>query len=168
MSTWVRLIANNEDGDVTWNDVQILIDRYVEYGKPSPSKAQEAHDTLNQVWRQYFEEAGKVQKLTPDVCCDILKKQGKEITNKIQHDFFSLIFDAVDANKDNKLQEEEFIVFHKILGLHDKALATETFHGVDSDKDGVLNREEFLAATEEFFVGNDEQSPARFIFGPLI
>jgi len=168
ISTWVKRFDTNDEGCITWNDFQKMIDRYIEYGNPSPSKAQQARDTFAKIWKQYFEEIAKVQKVTAEVYCDMLKNQGKASIDKTQRDFFGLVFDVIDTNQDNKVQKEEFIVFHKILGLYDEALATETYNKINVSGDGAMSREEFFAATKEFCVGNDEHTPFRFLFGPLI
>jgi len=168
ITTWVTRFDKDKDGVVSWGDFNRMADRYVKYGKPSPDKEKHARDTIQEIWKKYFEEASKTQSITADVYCDMLKALGKESIDATQNEFFSLLFDVVDPNRDGKLQPEEFLVFHKILGLKDEALTTETFLAINTAKDGAMSKDEFLVATKEFCVGNDELSPFRLLFGPLL
>jgi len=153
------------NGYLTRDDFHRLAALYAKIGNPTPSKAKRMREILNEVWDKYYEEASKKQRLTPDAFADAIQGPGDAAACA---EFFNLMFDVLDVNDDNNIDRSEFGLFHKIMGITDARLTAETFDAIDTNKDGVISREEFVAAGHEYWDGADEQSPYRFLYGPLL
>jgi hypothetical protein len=54
------------------------------------------------------------------------------------------------------------------LGILDSDFVGEVFKNMDTNHNGSLSKDEFNTFGSEFFFGTDQNSPARFFFGPLI
>ena len=61
----------------------------------------------------------------------------------------------------------EFINFYKIVGL-DAKTAEHTFAILDIEYQGKLTQEQFVTAGIDFFNSDDESSPSKFLWGPLL
>ncbi len=79
-----------------------------------------------------------------------------------------LIFAAIDANHDNGVSPGEFHNYFVSMGVTDSVFTEMVFKAMDTDSDGDLSNQEFTNFGKEFFLSNDESSPSRFFFGPLI
>ena len=79
-----------------------------------------------------------------------------------------LIFDAIDTNKDHEIGLDEFTAYFQSLGINDSKATSEIFSTMDMDDNGVITLDEFSAFGLEFFTGQNQTSPARFFFGPLL
>jgi Ca2+-binding EF-hand superfamily protein len=76
------------------------------------------------------------------------------------------MFDALDANNDGKISEEEFR--QVVTGWKGSDADTaEIFPKLDLDSDGYISRDEFARHWHEFWTGDDESSPSQFLFGPI-
>jgi len=121
------------------------------------------------VWEHYLK--GVVSdgtKLTEPVFVEAMKKQLH--STKLKETLagpLPLYFYAVDANGDGLIQEDEFALFFKIFGL-DPALAPASFKAIDTNHDGSISLDEFVTAGTDFFTSEDESSPSKYFWGPLI
>ncbi len=79
-----------------------------------------------------------------------------------------LIFAAIDANHDDGVSPTEFHNYFVSMGVTDSAFTEMVFSAMDADGDGDLSNEEFTNFGQQFFLSNDESSPSRFFFGPLV
>jgi hypothetical protein len=79
-----------------------------------------------------------------------------------------LVFSAIDANHDDGVSPAEFHNYFVSLGVTDESFTNMVFSAMDADGDGDLSNEEFTKFGQAFFLSNDESSPSRFFFGPLI
>lgn len=65
------------------------------------------------------------------------------------------------------IQKDEFELFFDIIGL-DPKLAGATFEAIDTNHDGQLSLDEFVTAGVDFFTSEDEASPNKLFWGPLV
>ena len=121
-----------------------------------------------QVWEKYLKDDNKGQALNQDAFIETLKKQ---VSDPKLRDTLAgslpLFFSAVDANSDGFIQEDEFKLFFQILGL-DPNMAPATFQAIDTNNDGQLSLDEFVTAGVDFFTSEDESSPNKLFWGPLV
>ena len=76
-------------------------------------------------------------------------------------------FKIADQNNNGTIEENEFIdIFSSSLGAS-RSDIEKVFRGLDSDNSGALTRDEYDAALSEFFYGDDPNSLAAHLFGPL-
>ena len=119
---------------------------------------------LLQVWEKYLKDSTGGAALNQDAFIATLKKQVQDPSMK---DTLPLFFSAIDANSDGMIQKEEFELFFDIIGL-DPKMAGPTFEAIDTNHDGQLSLEEFVTAGVDFFTSEDETSPNKLFWGPLV
>jgi len=107
------------------------------------------------------------QALTLPVFTEALKKQDKKALHDTVSGPLPLFFGAVDANGDGQIQADEFALFFQIIGLNPD-LATDSFKAIDTNNDGQLSLDEFVTAGTDFFTSEDEKSPSKYFWGPLV
>src|SRR6218665_3875133 len=78
------------------------------------------------------------------------------------------LFTLMDLNNDGYLQENEYQTYPEQLAVHDASYAREALRTMDVNGDGKLSLEEFCNAFWDFFFSDDEKSPNKFFFGPLV
>lgn len=169
LKTYFKRIDFDKDGAITRNDFEGMANRFVESEKLDAARGADLKNKLVQVWEQYLK--GVVSdgtKLTESVFVETVKKQlHSEKLKEALAGPLPLFFSAVDANADGKIQADEFALFFQILGI-DPALAPQSFHAIDTNHDGDISLDEFVTAGTEFFTSEDESSPSKFFWGPLL
>ena len=81
----------------------------------------------------------------------------------------SLVFELLnffDTDEDGVLGADEFVNFYGLFG-RSAAMARQVFVGLDRDSDGRITVEELMLMAQEFFQGDDPQSPGNSLFGFL-
>ena len=120
------------------------------------------------MWEKYLKDVGHGQALTEPVFVETMKKQ---INDPHLKDTLAgplpLFFSAVDANDDGQIQEDEYALFFQILGL-DPSMGPASFRAIDTNNDGNLSKDEFITAGVDFFTSQDESSPNKLFWGPLL
>ena len=120
-----------------------------------------------QVWDKYLNAVNSTG-ISKDAFIDTMKKWVKEPSMKTTWEGpLPLFFQAVDANDDGFISEEEYAEFFKILGLNPK-LASASFKAIDTNNDGLLSKDEFRVAGTDFFLSEDSKCPTKFFWGPLV
>ena len=121
-----------------------------------------------QVWEKYLKDGTGGQAINQADFISTLKKQVQDpALRKVLAGPLPLFFAAVDANSDGMIQKDEFELFFEIIGL-DPKMAGDTFQAIDTNHDGQLSLDEFVTAGVEFFVSEDETSPHKLFWGPLV
>jgi Ca2+-binding EF-hand superfamily protein len=120
------------------------------------------------VWDKYLKDSQGGAALNQDAFIATLKAQVSDpALRQTLAGPLPLFFSAVDANGDGQIQEDEFKLFFDILGL-DANFAPATFKAIDTNNDGQLSLDEFVAAGVDFFTSDDESSPNKLFWGPLV
>lgn len=76
------------------------------------------------------------------------------------------VMDVIDANGDGLLSLDELTRWFNAYGVCSDD-AERIFRRLDIDGDGVLNRLEIQRAIDDFYRGDDPDSPANLLFGPI-
>lgn len=168
MKTYFARIDFDKDGSITQKDFEGMAKRFIESEKLDEKKGADLKDKLLQVWEKYLKGVAGDKSLTQPLFIEAMKKQvnNPELRGTLAGPL-PLFFHAVDANNDGMIQSEEFALFFQILGL-DPKMAPDSFKAIDTNSDGQLSLEEFVAAGTEFFLGEDESSPSKLFWGPLV
>ena len=77
-----------------------------------------------------------------------------------------LMFEAMDADGDDRITVDEYRTYLKVCGL-DASGADAFFAHADLDEDGRVTRDEMTHAVEEYLVSDDPAAGGNFLFGPL-
>jgi len=142
-----------------------MADRYDKSGQGTEAKHLQMRAALLKFWDDYMAVAGP---MTLDQYIDGHKKFGKAEFRKMIANFYSIFFDSVDFDGKGVIGLREFtIYFTHIMGL-DPLMAVDTFAAIDTNRDGKLTRAEYLASADDFFTGEDVNSPNRLFWGPLL
>ena len=125
--------------------------------------------SVSQVWNEFHKGAATDGKsLTQDqLIASILKRRTDPKFTEALKQFMTLEFHEIDVNKDGFIQLDEYTIMFKFRGI-DAAHAPASFAAIDTNNDGVISLDEFLWAIVDFFTGEDEKSPSRLFWGPLV
>ena len=80
---------------------------------------------------------------------------------------FTFWFNAIDSDGNGQIDIDEFISVFNLFGFNAEQ-AIITFQAMDTDHDGVLSLEEYVRAGNDYITGEDESSPFKYFFGPLV
>jgi Ca2+-binding EF-hand superfamily protein len=168
IKTYFHRIDFDKDGAITQKDFEAMSDRFVSAEKLDAARGKQLKEKLLTVWDKYLKSVAGGKSLTESVFIEAIKKQKNE--HHLKETFggpLPLFFSAVDANNDGQIQEDEFTLFFQILGL-DASLAPASFKAIDENNDGQLSLAEFVQAGTDFFTSEDEKSPSKLFWGPLV
>jgi len=117
-----------------------------------------------------FTDGDTEKPLTEDKFVESLRKHVQDPAfSENLRDPLTIAFKAVDANDDGSIHVEELMFFYEIIGFKDdKQLGQEAFDALDTNKSGAITLDEWVAAGIDFFTGNDESSPGKLFWGPLV
>jgi Ca2+-binding EF-hand superfamily protein len=168
MKTYFQRIDFDKDGAITQKDFEGMADRFVSAEKLDGKRGAELKTKLLQVWEKYLKGAQDGKAINQETFIATLKKQ---VTDPSLREALAgplpLFFSAVDANGDGMIQADEFELFFSIIGL-DPKMAPATFAAIDTNNDGSLSLDEFVTAGVDFFTSEDQNSPNKLFWGPLV
>jgi Ca2+-binding EF-hand superfamily protein len=168
MKTYFQRIDFDKDGAITQKDFEGMAERFVKCEKLDSVRGEELKKKLLQVWEKYLKGAEGGNALNQQAFIDTLKKQVSDPSlHQVLAGPLPLFFSAVDANGDGMIQADEFELFFSIIGL-DPKMAPETFKAIDTNHDGSLSLDEFVTAGVDFFTSEDQNSPNKLFWGPLV
>jgi Ca2+-binding EF-hand superfamily protein len=82
------------------------------------------------------------------------------------HDTHSVLFDAIDTNKDGHICLEEFKTYFFVIAPEtSEADVIRSFNAIDVNRNRKISRKEFLAAAEDFLTGVEETHVSNVFFG---
>jgi len=115
---------------------------------------------------KYFENK---ERLTIDEFVDSIGRQryDPELMKRdegVMRGFFFLM----DINCDGYLQKDEFESIFAKLGVQDTSFAEEAFKALDVNGGGKLSVKAYIDGFHDFFYSQDENSPNKHFFGPLV
>jgi len=170
MRAHFRCLDTNQDGVLTRKDFEDMADRYEHLDRLSKEKGRQMRTAFLNYWDGLIGDQAKIQPITAQVYIEFQMKMGKKKIREHGRAIESLLFDIMDVNNDGFISPAEFEFWFKVVAPveHYEEMAKETFRAIDINHDNKLSREEYMAAVAEFFTGEDEQSPFRFLWGPLL
>ncbi|GJQ81315.1 putative calcium ion binding protein [Trypoxylus dichotomus] len=168
MRTFHGILDVNKDGVISFDDFQLLADRFVNLGHMSEDRAQEFRGLIKKIWEKQWGEIGPYNLVTVEQYLeDMLHVVNDKERAKKVHSFLPYLFEALDKDKTGEITLEEYKLFFECLGLSDED-AVFTFRVIDTNADGKINKKEFLHYGKEFFLCEDEAKISKYFWGPLI
>ena len=120
------------------------------------------------MWETFFKDLTDGKPLNKEAYIEANKKNVKsEHFRSLVYEVFRLWFASIDANEDGIIQEEEFVRFFKAIDL-DSDSAKLTFQSLDSNQDGLVSLDEYVTAGMDFITSEDESTPGKLFWGPLV
>ncbi|XP_069683860.1 sarcoplasmic calcium-binding protein [Periplaneta americana] len=168
MRTFHGVIDVNKDGVVSYDDFQILAERFVNLGHLTEKQQYEFQDVLKEVWEKQWGALDRYNLVKTEEYLENMHHvlNDKSLKKKAHH-FLPYLFKAVDKDKDGVISVEEFKLFFECLGL-DHQDAIHSFRTIDMNSDGFLSLKEFVKLGREFFLTEDERKPSKVFWGPLV
>eukprot|EP00051_Salpingoeca_urceolata_P026964 m.479478 g.479478 ORF g.479478 m.479478 type:complete len:275 (-) comp21462_c0_seq1:158-982(-) len=105
-----------------------------------------------------------------EACRAVTEGQGAEVDKfkAIFHeDHIGAWFDVIDTDDDGSITSDEFASFLMCWNIP-KGRHTDAFKAMDIDGDGQLTRWEFVINCKEYLFNDEEDSPSRHFWGPLL
>jgi len=170
MRAHFRRLDTNQDGVLTRKDFEDMADRYEHLDRQTKEKGRQMRAALLNCWDECFGDVEKVQPITVEVYIEAVINLGLEKLGGHNQAIEACLFDIMDVNNDGFISPEEFKFWFKVVAPVERyeELTKETFRAIDVNHDNKLSREEYMAAHREFFTGEDDHSPFKFLWGPLI
>ncbi len=158
----VRVRDTDGNGVITLNDFELILKRYSEHSGASKEKL----ESSRRLMMGYCTALGLTDK-SKRLSYDQLKKNAaKAAENPKKHEFYSSMFDMLDANDNDIIELSEWECHYKCLGI-DPTLAKASLEAMDLNKDGTVTRDEFVAYHCEFFFSAENKLNSGIMFGPL-
>ena len=170
MRTCAKRFDVNKDGYFSREDIALMSEKLVEYGKLAKEQADVAY--------KGFMKYADLFNLKPGVKIPLeehAQKTSKAILSMppderkaMLDDPHEMMFDVIDLNKDGHISLDEFKVYFQVMGadLSDEDVI-HAFTTIDTDKNGEISREEFLTAADDFYNGVDETELSKIFLGCL-
>jgi len=166
IKTFAHVIDFDKDGKVTKGDYERMAKNYIAIAKLSGDDANEINKKFVAIWDAIFAAAAAKGPVTLDVFVECKRALGKPTLTHISTEIFNACLKLADP-KDGFITSAGFANVYKMVEL-DAKLAPETFKLLDSKKAGKLSSEDFIQAGVDFFNSDDEKSPSKHLFGPLL
>jgi len=167
MNTCFKRFDTDGDGVLTKKDYALLAENVIKVGNFTGARADDIRNNYTELWNIYLKpETGDESISTCEDFLKNVKNRGKNFLETIAMKQYTLFFDAVDTDQDDKIDLKEFINYFTAMGSTEE-IAKEAFKGLDADHDGVLSREEFVTAGKNFCVLEEPSLPSDSFYGHL-
>jgi len=161
----------DKNGMIEEDDFDRWSESLIKIGHLSEEQANQLRVNMKSIWTTYFLPADVDNDLSvtkDELVIYMRSAMADESKRAAINATLPIVFSAIDANHDNGVSPAEFHNYFVSLGVTDESFTQSVFAAMDSNNDGDLSSEEFCNFGQEFFLSNDESSPARFFFGPLV
>ncbi len=156
------------DGFLDESDFRALTHRWVVLRGGTPDHPD--HDVLRQVmmgwWATLLEasDQDRDQKVTIDELMVVVEQlpQALDAVRATAHSMFA----AIDADGDGVIGPAEYRQMVAAWKQTDVGV-DEVFPLLDADGDGLISQDEFTSLWSDFWVGDDESAPSKWVFGPI-
>ncbi|XP_025831244.1 sarcoplasmic calcium-binding protein [Agrilus planipennis] len=168
MRTFHGILDVNKDGVISFDDFQLLSNRFIDLGHLSDKSTQEFRQSIRNLWEKLWGEITPYNLITVEKYLEDMQHVVNDgDLRKKAHGFLPFLFKAVDKDKSGEITVEEFKLFFSCLGLKEED-AIFSFRIIDTNGDGRINIKEFVNHGRRFFITEDEQCISKYFWGPLI
>jgi Ca2+-binding EF-hand superfamily protein len=167
LRTYFNRIDLNADGKISKEDFQDMASNFIAAGcVKDASKQADFTAKICGIWDKYLSKLGN--DCTQEVFVGSVKSLIQSADGKATlQGSLTNFFHAIDTDGDGNISAEEFENFYKIIGL-DASMAADSFAKIDENSDNSLSEDEFVTAGLLFFTSEDESSPSKSFWGPLL
>jgi len=166
MKTVFRRLDSDGDGTLTQRDVDIIADRWIEFGNLNEEDGDYMKKAFTQIYKDYYQSEGGTTDMD-----SYLKKVGGQTKEKLfatTSAVFPRFFKIIDSNHDGFIDKKEFSIHFKACGMLDEKMALEAFKHIDTNHDEVISTEEFNTAGNNFWQVETEGDSSQYMWGPLV
>ncbi|KAK9887292.1 hypothetical protein WA026_021600 [Henosepilachna vigintioctopunctata] len=166
--TFHNIIDVNKDGVISFNDFELLIERFVALGNLTEKHTQEFKELIKEWWIKRWGEINPYNLVTVEKYLEYMHHvlNDRKLVRRA-HSFIPYIFRAIDKDQSGSITFEEYKLFFECLGLPEKD-AILAFRAIDSNGDGKITIKEFVKHGRDFFVTEDENRISKYFWGPLV
>ncbi|KAL1114842.1 hypothetical protein AAG570_007666 [Ranatra chinensis] len=168
MRTFHGILDINKDGVISFDDFKILVDRFIYLGHLNSEQQKEFKKVVQSMWEERWGNVSPYNLVTTEQYLeDMLHVVNDKQLRKKVHTFLPYLFKAVDKDKSGFITVEEYKLFFNCLGLP-QDVAVVSFTSIDDNLDGKLTIKEFIAMGRDFFLTENQKSPSKMFWGPLV
>lgn len=168
MRTFHGILDVNKDGVISYDDFQLLADRFVNLGHLSEKHTKEFRKVIKNIWEAQWGEITPYNLVTVEQYLDDMHHVLNDKSRiKKAHAFLPYLFKAVDKDSSGEISVEEFKLFFNSLGLKETD-ASVAFLSIDGNCDGRISIKEFVNHGRDFFLTEDEERISKYFWGPLV
>jgi Ca2+-binding EF-hand superfamily protein len=164
-------IDRNEDGVLSWDDHQLILDRFAAATHLSADSAE--YQALRGAIARNWEELKVHADLDRDDVVDLEEwlahndrmlgtKEGYEIAIS---SISNMLLGLADDDRDGKLTLANWTMLLGVYGA-DAQRAQQSFARVDLDGDGIVTVSELMQAVEQFVGSSNPDDPGHWLLGP--
>lgn len=168
MRTMHGILDVNKDGVISFDDFQLLADRFVNLGHLSDKHTKEFKLVVREMWESRWGEVTPYNLVTVEQYITDMHHilNDKYLVKKIQG-FLPYLFKAVDKDRSGEISIQEYKLFFDCLGLKESD-AELAFRAIDANSDGKITIKEFIKHGKDYYLTEDEERISKYFWGPLI
>src|SRR6185369_4304435 len=166
-----KLLDRNADGVLSWEDHELILDRFATATNLSTGSGEFA--ALRGAIQQNWEELKAHADLDKDDVVNLGEwlahyermlstKEGYEVAVAGMAQMF---LGLADDDRDGKLTLANYTMLLGVYGVDGKR-AAQAFEHVDQDRDGIVTAQELMDAVGQFFGSANPQDPGHWLLGP--
>ncbi len=157
-----RVRDTDHDGKISQHDFDLVLQRYGKLTGATKAKV----EACQRFMKRFLAQIG-LDKPSKSLTYDQYKHGiAGHADNPNKDDYYTGLFDILDANANGIISSDEWATHYKCLGI-DPAHARASFAAMDLNKSGTVTRDEFVAYHCEFFFSAEDKLNSSILFGPL-
>lgn len=164
-------IDRNGDGVLSWDDHQLILDRFAQATGLSTDSAE--YDALRGAIAQNWDELKRHADLDKDDVVDLdewLAHNDRMLSTKEGYQIAitaiaEMMLGLADDDRDGRLTLANWTMLLGIYGVEARH-AGQSFGRVDLDRDGVVTMDELMKAVTQFVLSPNPNDPGHWLLGP--
>ncbi|KAL9696590.1 hypothetical protein quinque_016169 [Culex quinquefasciatus] len=168
MRTLHGLLDVNKDGVISYDDFQLLTQKFKSLGHLNDQAKAEFRDIMKRTWTEQWGEITPYNLVTVEqYLADMHHVVNDKDLRKKVHRFLPYLYKAVDKDHSGSISLAEFKLFFRCLGLTEENAAV-SFAVIDKNGDGQITLDEFIKLGRDFLLTENEDNVSKLFWGPLV